>query len=120
MKIKKVFLAGFTIVLLVVVGSNIFRFIARNYRFCGDYSFVDPPCDRLPKISKIERAIENNKEEINKLKKISSNIFVATKEVCQGKGLIIISHPSESECADLRKILVGDRFLGFPFKIINQ
>jgi hypothetical protein len=108
------------IVLLVTVGSGIYRFIKGAYSSCGDYSFIEPPCEQLPSISEVKRVLDANRIEVNKLKKISPNVFLSVREPCQGKGLIIISHPSEDECASIRKVLSNNKFLGLPYKIINQ
>jgi hypothetical protein len=120
MSARKYAVTGIITFLLVFAGAKSFHFINGTYNSCGYYSFIQPPCSKLPKISSVKAALEKNQEKVSELKKISPAVYVSIQEPCDGKGLIVISHPSEQDCVHLKKVVEGEKFLGFPYKIINQ
>ncbi|MBW4650668.1 MAG: hypothetical protein KME06_18560 [Kastovskya adunca ATA6-11-RM4] len=126
MNSRKKILSVATIIILIIIGFGLvkfgFREISRSQSSCGDYGFINTPCSQLPTIAGAEKVLNEHKSKVNQIKNVNPNFItveVQESNNCAGKGIILISHPSENDCDSLKKIL-GKNFWGIPYKIINN
>lgn len=76
----------------------------------------------MPTIAEAEEILNDRKSKVDQIKKVNLgfvDVRVQASENCVGKGIILVSHPSEKDCNSLKQIL-GNSFYGVPYKIINN
>lgn len=122
----KKLVAIFSAVVLLTIGISLvrlgFKEISRARSSCGDYGFISSPCSNLPTIAEAESILKKHQSKVNQIKGVNPgfvDVHVQRSDWCKKKGIIIISHPSESDCESLNKIL-DNSFYGIPYKIINN
>jgi len=123
--IRKTFIVGGAIVFLIV-GISIARFgsrqIIRAESSCGDYGIINRPCSQMPTVAEAEKILNEHKSKVEQIKKVNLgfiDVYVQASESCVGKGIILVSHPSEKDCDSLKQVL-GNTFYGVPYKLINN
>lgn len=123
--IRKTFIVGGAIVFLVIGISIVrseFRQISRAESSCGDYGMINRPCSQMPTVAEAEKILNEHKSKVDQIKKVNLgfiDVYVQASESCVGKGIILVSHPSEKDCDSLKQVL-GNTFYGVPYKLINN
>ncbi len=122
---KKIFFVVSTIILLIA-GISLarlgFQEISRAQSSCGDYGFINSRCSELPTIAEAENTLRRYSSKVNQIKNVNPgfiDVLVQESDNCTGKGIISISHPSESDCESLIEVL-DKSFYGIPYKIVNN
>jgi len=123
--IRKTFIVGGAIVFLII-GINLIMFgyrqIRRAQSSCGDYGIIDRPCSQIPTIAEAKKILNEHKSKVDQIKKVNPgfvDVYIQASEHCVGKGIILVSHPSEKDCDSLKQVL-GNTFYGVPYKVINN
>ncbi len=122
---RKVLVAIGAIVFLII-GISLAKFGARQFSralsSCGDYGLISRDCSQIPTIAEAKKILNEHESTVNQIKKVNFgfiDIRVQASESCVGKGIILISHPSEKDCDSLKQVL-GNTFYGVPYKLINN
>lgn len=79
------------------------------------------PCDELPSFQHAQNVMEENKETISYIEKLSptnSTWLEIDSSRCQGKGEIIISYGNEQQRREIINV-IGDTFFGVPYLMRN-
>lgn len=123
--IRKTFIVGGAIVFLII-GINLtmfgYRQIRRAQSSCGDYEIINRPCSQMPTIAEAEKILNEHKSKVDQIKKVNPgfvDVYVQASENCVGKGIVLVSHPSEKDYDSLKQVL-GNTFYGVPYKVINN
>ena len=113
-------------IVFLIIGISLARFgsrqISRAQSSCGDYGFINRPCSQIPTIAEAEKILNQHESRVNQIKKVNFgfiDVRIQASENCVGKGIILISHPSEKDCNSLKQVL-GNTFYGVPYKLINN
>lgn len=114
-----------TKLLIGAIGSITIGFLlfqgSRIYSSCGYNPIFQPSCSELLSIAETQKLLQTRQNVVREIKRINpGQIGVSVNEQlgCSGKGIIVITHPSERDCGELNKVLQGNT-LGVPYKIIN-
>ena len=113
-------------IIFLIIGISLARYgyiqISRAQSSCGDYGLINKPCSQMPTIAEAEKILNDHKSKVDQIKKVNPGfvyVLVQESEKCVGKGIILVSHPSEKDCNSLKQVL-GNSFYGVPYKIINN
>lgn len=113
-------------IVFLIIGMSLARYgyfqISRAQSSCGDYGLINKPCSQMPTIAEVEKILNDRKSKVDQIKKVNLgfvDVSVQASKNCVGKGIILVSHPSEKDC-NLLKQLLGNSFYGVPYKLINN
>lgn len=109
----------------LIIGVSLAKFgyrqISRAQSSCGDYGLINQPCSQMPTIAEAKKILNQHESIVNQIKKVNPGFIDVRVQAsdCVGKGIILISHPSEKDCNSLKQVL-GNTFYGVPYKLIND
>ncbi|PSB31481.1 hypothetical protein [Chlorogloea sp. CCALA 695] len=76
----------------------------------------------MPTIAEADKILNAHKSKVDQIERVNPGfvyVHVEESKNCVGKGIILVSHPSEKDCELLKQVL-GNSFYGVPYKIINN
>lgn len=119
MKLSRKFII-IVVISVLVVGA--FAFAILNGVFPGSKE-THPPCDQLPSVSKVNKALENHQDFVKDIEELGDGVQVHLGKPCdndKSRGLVEVNYNSKNEHNKISDSLENNKGIGVPIYLVKH